>query len=603
MALAATELKPRRPVALFDAALNLLCAKPALYAFTAPGGALLIYALFAIQSAMRFGDELFGPSALVTAAWLLRSIGVAAACHFAHDVVMLQAPASMRRSWVAALRVSPQLVTGSVYCFFLNLFLTVFTGGFGLFFFGSHLIASAVLVRGLGKPLTLYQTCSSLLGTARRSSGWLRVFGLTSLLVFINLHLAVAVALALLTKIFGFDLSFLSRYCSIDNATWTLSLAAITFVLFDPLRAAVATLLLIDGRVREDGFDLIAVVDQLPKRKRKTSSAIAAALLCFAVNAWAEPTSVTRIDETAASCGVTLSEAQRQTLTDTAKTSPASLNRLADALAVLADEDDDCEEMSTQLKGALEWMASSNKAGPSADALRAKEQAKSILEQPEFRPEKEAKNTTEIEDKEKDDGWWSRFLKWLIDYLRAHQPEPAKRVLSSSDSTTSPGAMVVLMVAAGVVLAIAALVLWRVLKNDRAKALAFEVQVAEGEPIDAAAGALSRPPDSWAGLADQLALQGQFREAIRHLYLALLSHFHRQGSIDYDPTLSNWEYFSNFKGSSDFKLRFRELTNRFDFAWYGAQAVSSEAWTSFRTLAKPVLAVPQGPAAEPEAGA
>jgi hypothetical protein len=105
--------------------------------------------------------------------------------------------------------------------------------------------------------------------------------------------------------------------------------------------------------------------------------------------------------------------------------------------------------------------------------------------------------------------------------------------------------------------------------------------------------ALSRSPEGWASLADQLAAQGQFREAIRHLYLALLSRLHRDGAIDYDPTRSNWEYLATFKGPSDQKPPFRELTRRFDFVWYGNLDANEASYAVFRRTAGPLLA-PQG---------
>src|SRR5262249_38392815 len=101
--------------------------------------------------------------------------------------------------------------------------------------------------------------------------------------------------------------------------------------------------------------------------------------------------------------------------------------------------------------------------------------------------------------------------------------------------------------------------------------------------------ALSRPPEGWAGIADELAAKGQFREAIRSLYLALLSRLHRDGAIDYDPAKSNWDYFRGFKGPMSALTPFRELTRRFDFAWYGNLEVSREAWHAFRSIAQPLL--------------
>jgi hypothetical protein len=101
--------------------------------------------------------------------------------------------------------------------------------------------------------------------------------------------------------------------------------------------------------------------------------------------------------------------------------------------------------------------------------------------------------------------------------------------------------------------------------------------------------ALSRAPESWAGLADDLARAGRFREAIRHLYLASLSRLHRDGAIDYDPAKSNWDYFRAFKGPGTLLPPFRELTRRFDFAWYGNLEVSAGSWQTFRGLCEPIL--------------
>jgi len=103
--------------------------------------------------------------------------------------------------------------------------------------------------------------------------------------------------------------------------------------------------------------------------------------------------------------------------------------------------------------------------------------------------------------------------------------------------------------------------------------------------------ALSRAPEGWAGLADELAARGEFREAVRSLYLALLSKLHRLGAIDYDPAYSNWDYFRGFKGRGEWLPPFKELTLRFDFAYYGHLPVDVAGYRTFRTLTQPLLAV------------
>lgn len=102
--------------------------------------------------------------------------------------------------------------------------------------------------------------------------------------------------------------------------------------------------------------------------------------------------------------------------------------------------------------------------------------------------------------------------------------------------------------------------------------------------------ALARPPEGWASSADELAAKGEYREAVRHLYLALLSKLHRVGAIDYDPAKSNWDYFRGFKGRREWVPPFRELTSRFDFTWYGKLGATADGYRSFRELARPLLA-------------
>jgi len=137
------------------------------------------------------------------------------------------------------------------------------------------------------------------------------------------------------------------------------------------------------------------------------------------------------------------------------------------------------------------------------------------------------------------------------------------------------------------------LLLWLLLRGLTGKSAdeiaASESGVSEAPLAPDPMNALSRPPEGWAGLADELAAKGLFREAIRNLYLALLSRLHRDGAIDYDPSKSNWDYFRGFKGPMTALTPFRELTRRFDFAWYGNLEVSATSWSTFRSITRQLL--------------
>ncbi|WP_232537548.1 DUF4129 domain-containing protein [Cystobacter fuscus] len=154
-------------------------------------------------------------------------------------------------------------------------------------------------------------------------------------------------------------------------------------------------------------------------------------------------------------------------------------------------------------------------------------------------------------------------------------------------------ALVVLLVTAA--LGVLAVVLWRAF-NARGKAdEGARLEVSSQSAATLAAdpmNALSRAPEGWAHLADELAARGEYREAVRGLYLALLSRLHHQGAIHYDPRLSNWDYLRQFRGRSEWVPPLRELTLRFDFAWYGNLPVGERGYRDFRTLCAPMLSTP-----------
>ena len=141
----------------------------------------------------------------------------------------------------------------------------------------------AATMQGRGSPLKLYAVGSRLLGPARGTAIAVRWLMGVQVLVFFNLHVGLNFLLYLGRQLVGIDLTFAERFASLDNPPWLVFLAATTFALFEPLRAATATLLLVDGRVRQEGLDLLAAVQQLPERSTKrgalSSKGVAAALL------------------------------------------------------------------------------------------------------------------------------------------------------------------------------------------------------------------------------------------------------------------------------------------------------------------------------------
>jgi hypothetical protein len=111
----------------------------------------------------------------------------------------------------------------------------------------------------------------------------------------------------------------------------------------------------------------------------------------------------------------------------------------------------------------------------------------------------------------------------------------------------------------------------------------------------AAAGAmedaLTRSPDEWRSVAIHWAHDGNFRDGIRALYLAMLSHLHRARLIDYHRSRTNWAYVRGFRGGTEERDVFTELTYAFDEKWYGARLCTQGDFERFADGVKTLTTV------------
>lgn len=608
MGVNAIELRPRNAMALFDAAIRVCASSSGVWALTLPAGAALIAALFNLVEAIRRHQSLALPAALWTLAWAARAISQGAACAYLEQQILSKTEPTVRGALRLALTRAPGLITASMTMALLNGTIMIFTVGLGFLFLGAHAAGFAAVMRGEGSALNVYGTSAKLLGPARSTATWVRVAGLVQLPLAINLHLAVGAVLYLMRSVLGFDVTFFERFASLDNGTWVATVAVTTFAIFEPLRAAAGTLLLIDGRVRQEGLDLLAAAQQLPHRRKKTGLPGAAAALLLALGwptvAQADSSLTQRLDHLRSTCHMQTVSAEdvRQTTSVTHR-DQAAFSRFVARLESAAFDDEDCEAAEAGLREGLAIMPRTPTEHQADDPQAL---AKTILNRPEFQQLPPAVEGEQVPDDQAPgtfSKWWADFWRAFFEWLKKLLDKQANdRALPSNVDLPSPmlGANVVMVVVVGVVLATLLYVLLKGRSTTPVDGQLDHTDTAESPLSLDPQSALSRPAESWAGLADDLAGRGEFREAIRHLYLALLARLHRDGAIDYDPTFSNWEYLRSFKGAREHHEAFRNLTRRFDFAWYGNQdldgQVSARAWQHFRTIAEPLL-VPAPPEA------
>lgn len=648
MPVPAIELKPRTAMALFDSAIRLCARSSGVWALTLPGGALVVWAVLELVEAITRRQDLLLPSALFAAAWTARGFFMAAACHYVDEQVLGATPPSTWRSLKAALGRAPSVIITAVYLPLFTVLTLTFTAGLAYFFLSAHLVGWAVIMKGKGHPLALYGTCARMLGPARGNASTVRWLFMAILLVGLNLHIGANFLIYLGRKLVGLDLTYAQRFASLDNAEWITVVAALALTLFEPLRAAIASLMLIDGRVRQEGLDLLAAVEQLPKRRTARKPAAAALVVLALLGVFApspalaqdddededwteEPGGVVggmvggdeveaveerlesdgpvealrpkpgatvpeRLQSVARACGYHGPELEAVQSGAGALTGAdqAALGRMVDDLELFAWTWQDCETVRQKLDQQLSHTAQSvERARAQAAQPPAAERAQQILTRPEFVPLPERVEALEEPEEEDPNGFWARFEKWWREFLeKLLKEERETNINPPSGIGGGAGAanlIAVMLIAAVVVLVIVLLVLAFRGKSEERQDAEVESAALDPAKVDPQS-ALSRPPEGWASLADELAAAGNYRDAVRSLYLALLSRLHRLGAIDYDPTLSNWDYLRQFRGHGEWKPAFRQLTLRFDFAWYGQEAVTRDGYLGFRALVEPMLA-------------
>ena len=618
MGVSALELRPRGAVAILDAGQRVCVRSSGVWALTLPGGALVTAALMHLTDAITNNRSLMLPALWFTLAWLARGLFQGAACHHVQELVLGQgqgeptAWASLR----AALARTPSLLCAVAYLFVFNLLTLGVTMGFAFFFLSAHLVGYAVTMQGRGSPLGLYGVCAKMLGPARGSATGVRILLLVQLLAFLNLHIAANTLLYVGRKLIGIDLTFAERFASLDNTAWVVFLASATFTLFEPLRAAPSTLLLVDGRVRLEGLDLLASVQRIPTRKAALALLAILGTCLMATPAGAQqlvkPPSPAETEqsfqEMAGYCDLDApaTERWRRPLDTLSPAEAIKYQRLVRDVEKDVLENEDCGALD-RLDQGIALATQSAALGEQADTRTAQARARDILARPEFQvPEPEAPQEEKTsEDVPPTQGLWQRFMKWLSEFLeklfRRSETTNQGPSVSAAGGQTVANVLVVVLIAG--VLVVLVLVLLRALGKARAgEDTRLEVSTQDASTLAAdPMNALSRPPEGWAHLADELAARGEYREAVRSLYLALLSRLHREGVIHYDTTLSNWDYLRQFRNRREWVPSFRELTLRFDFAWYGNLPVGADGYRDFRALCAPMLTPP--PATPEAAGA
>jgi len=81
--------------------------------------------------------------------------------------------------------------------------------------------------------------------------------------------------------------------------------------------------------------------------------------------------------------------------------------------------------------------------------------------------------------------------------------------------------------------------------------------------------------------AQEYAKRGDYRSAVRYLYLSLLIYLDEKGQIEYDSTETNSEYLRKISPDSSLYRILKTLTGIFEHCWYGLSSPSRKEYRQF----------------------
>ena len=592
------DLRPVGPIDLLDRALLLVRRGAA--AVAAPsfaGGALVSAVVIAIYYLERVeGVRSLRPAfaVMLVLAWWGRALLQARSARAATRLLWEGVPIGPEAG-----RAVDVVRTASVVGAGLWIWLWLLVGAMVIGPVGLLLCAPLLALRGAIAPGWLARAgCPSAAGfrgfaravqdsTGRRAAGaaaelllWLGAVGL-----YVNLFALTAVTVVLARSFLGLDVAFVDQFVSLDNTFMLIVVAAVTLTLLEPVRAAASAVLYVDARVRQEGLDLRAAVDEAieasTRRDAKRSlsdaasqTAQSAALVALLV--------ATAVAAGAALVGPGVVRAQPRTGDDDARLVPIPPGTGPNGVAQQPGDqawDPTAPGMPPKQPQDFQSLVDDTSAppitppagaGPGEFPDPADDQAQAkiheILQRDEFREfaDDRGRGVRDVIE---------RILRWLLD----RQPEPTVQARAPI-GIPLPGAWFFLLVGLVLVLGVVGYLL-----ATRQRDVADARAAGAGAAADGA-DPRERPPAAFLDDAAQLADEGRFREALRALYLATLVALDRRRLISFDPTLTNWQYMRQMP-KSDTRQLFSQFTRLFDYKWYGEEPTTHDDYLTCRSLA------------------
>jgi len=357
------------------------------------------------------------------------------------------------------------------------------------------------------------------------------IYWLFGLVIFINVAIAVIFIPQMVKTLFGVDSAFtLSGMYMILNTTFWIVVLGITYLLLDPLIKATYVLRCYYGSALQSGGDLRTELSRMMADRKKLVAGFLLVSLCFTP--------------------FTSFAGQRVPVTPT-------------------DLDRSIEE--TMSRREFAWRMPREVIQP--DVHKDKGPFEAAVD---WLFEMLGKGIKKIRN------WITKLLEWLEGML----PKPDKQTEQSNGNWITP-VRVVLTILLILLVAILACIFVRIWQRRRLRPVEIVSAVAVPTPdlTDESVKADDLSTNRWLAVAGELAEKGEFRLAMRALYLATLAHLADCQMITIEVYKSNREYERELKrrahGHKELLAVFSTSLNFFERAWYGMYRIAGPDFDDF----------------------
>jgi hypothetical protein len=435
-------------------------------------------------------------------------------------------------------------------------------------------------------------------------------------LAFFNLHLLVRIGVWAATNLAGLDVALASAELSLGDPVYVVALGLLCWLLLTPYFEASNFLLYLDARTRQEGLDLLQRVRRaFPSAGRTGAVLLVAALSCLgtararAADPWPVVVREVKAEVDAVAAEATAAEpypgskhwvprlrTAGKRLQEAADTRPRrhSATWFAGALRGFGGLDrkgalrvlDDIRQRLSLLEETL----------PAPDAgiadgqpPRSKEEIKNLVRR---RGGEDGDAATDKTDPRQREEPKRRDAERDAQSRGAQAATPVPRVEVPSGLGTLGGVLLL-----GLMLAVLAVAIVRFRSTLPRTPVKREVKATE-LPQEAA---VPRPDEQSSPVlwrqAEELARAGKHREAVRVLYLAVLSFLHGHGLLRYETTRTNGEYVRQVRlapqAPPGLAEPFAQLTREFEALWYGGRDAAAGEFQTCLSLAETARALAQ----------